>query len=282
MESFYIILTGTLVSISCGLLGCYLVLRKVAMIGDAIAHSILPGIVGMYLLSGSRNPITMLIGAMLIGIFTTATIEFLQRKVHIQSDASIGVVFTSFFAVGIIMISLYANKVDLDQDCVLYGEISSVPLDVWITERGSNMGPRVLYILGAVALIVIGFIKISYRALFLTSFDVGFASSLGVKVSIWHYLLMGMVSFTTVTSFESVGSVLVVGFLIIPPSTAYLLTNSLKNMLYITCVIGLIDSAAGYYLAKFFNGSVSGAIMSVAGFLFLLVFIYTEIKKKKL
>ena len=282
MESFYIILTGTLVSISCGLLGCYLVLRKVAMIGDAIAHSLLPGIVGMFLLSGSRNPITMLIGAMLVGIFTTFVIEFLQRRIHLQSDASIGVVFTSFFAVGIIMISLYAHKVDLDQDCVLYGEISSVPLDLWITESGMNMGPRVLYILGIVTLFVIFFIKISYRALFLTSFDSGFATSLGVKVSTWHYILMGMVSFTTVTSFESVGSVLVVGFLIIPPSTAYLLTNSLKNMLYITCLIGFIDSTAGYYLAKFFNGSVSGAITSVAGFVFLLVFIYTDIRKKML
>ena len=158
MESFYIILTGTLVSISCGLLGCYLVLRKVAMIGDAIAHSLLPGIVGMFLLSGSRNPITMLIGAMLVGIFTTFVIEFLQRRIHLQSDASIGVVFTSFFAVGIIMISLYAHKVDLDQDCVLYGEISSVPLDLWITESGMNMGPRVLYILGIVTLFVIFFI----------------------------------------------------------------------------------------------------------------------------
>ncbi|NRA48492.1 MAG: metal ABC transporter permease, partial [Phaeodactylibacter sp.] len=133
MNAFWIILTGALVATSCGLLGAFLVLRKMAMLGDAISHAVLPGIVIAYLFSGSRETLPMLIGAAGIGVLTTFLVEFLHQKARLQIDASIGITFTWLFAIGIIMISMYVGQVDLDQDCVLYGEIAYVPLDLWIT-----------------------------------------------------------------------------------------------------------------------------------------------------
>lgn len=275
MDDFYIILTGSLVAISCGLLGCYLILRKMAMVGDAISHAVLPGIVIAFLLSGSRDSLTMFIGAGIIGIFTTFLIEFFHRKGKLQTDASIGVTFTWLFAIGVILISLYANQVDIDQDCVLYGEIAYVPIDVWITEGGVNMGPRALYILGAVLLINIIFITSGYKELFLTTFDPAFAGAIGISTSLWHYLLMGSVSLTTIASFESVGAILVVAFIIAPAATAYLLTEDFLKMMFITCLVGILVSISGYYLAVLINGSIAGAMATMAGVFFSLAFLFS-------
>jgi len=149
MNAFYIILAGTLVALSCGLLGCFLVLRRMAMVGDAISHAVLPGIVIAFMVAGSRDSVAILFGAALVGVFTTFLIEFLHQKGKLQTDASIGVTFTWLFAVGVIMISFYAGQAHIDQDCVLYGEIAYVPLDLWVTNTGLILGPRVVYITGA-------------------------------------------------------------------------------------------------------------------------------------
>src|SRR6187551_17916 len=169
MNDLYIILTASLVASSCALLGCFLILRKMAMVGDAISHAVLPGIVIAFLVSGSRDSMTMLIGAGLIGILTTFLIEFFHKKAKLQTDASIGVTFTWLFAVGVVLISLFAGKVDLDQDCVLYGEIAYVPLDVIITPDGGNLGPRAIYIMGSILIVIVLFITLGYKELFLTT-----------------------------------------------------------------------------------------------------------------
>lgn len=273
MAAFQIILAGSLVAIACGLLGCFLILRKMAMIGDAISHAVLPGIVLAFLITGSRDSVTMLIGAGLLGILTTFLIEFFHKKGRLQTDASIGVTFTWLFAIGVILISVFAGKVDLDQDCVLYGEIAYVPLDLWITESGLNLGPRVIYIMSAVLVIIITFISLFYKELYLTTFDPAYASAIGISTVLWHYLLMGAVSVTTVASFESVGAILVVALLIAPPATAYLLTENFKKMLIITAFIGVLISIGGYYMAAWLDGSIAGAMASVAGVLFGLAFL---------
>ncbi len=273
MNAFYIILTASFVSASCALLGCYLILRKMAMVGDAISHAVLPGIVIAFLISGSRDSMTMLFGAGLIGIFTTFLIEFFHKKAKLQTDAAIGVTFTWLFAVGVVLISIFAGKVDLDQDCVLYGEIAYVPLDLIITESGINLGPRVLYIAGIVLMLILIFIITNYKELFLTTFDPAYASAIGVSTVLWHYALMGAVSVTTVASFESVGAILVVALLIAPAATAYLLTDNFKWMLVLSCLIGIIASAGGYYLAVWLDGSIAGAIAAVCGLLFVLAMI---------
>lgn len=275
MEAFWIILTGSLVAAGSGLLGCFLILRKMAMVGDAISHAVLPGIVLAYLISGERAGFIPLLGAALLGLFAAVMIEWLYRKARMQSDASIGITFTWLFAIGVIMISAFSGSVDLDQDCVLYGEIAYVPIDRWITESGADWGPRTVWILSAVLILIAAFIRMGYKGLFLTTFDPAYASAIGVSTAFWHYSLMGGVSLSTVVSFESVGAILVVAFLVVPPATAYLLTDKLPRMLLITVVLGIVSSAGGYFLASYSDGSIAGAMSIVAGFLFLLAFLFS-------
>lgn len=245
-----------------------------AMVGDAISHAVLPGIVIAFLLTGSRDSVPMVIGAGILGVFTTFLIEFFHKKGRLQTDASIGVTFTWLFAIGVILISAYAGKVDLDQDCVLYGEIAYVPLDLWITASGNIMGPRVMYTTGIVLIIILIFIIFGYKELFLTTFDPSYASAIGISTALWHYLLMGAVSITTVASFEAVGAILVVALLIAPPAAAYLLTENLKKMLIITTFLGVIISISGYYMAVWLDGSIAGAMASIAGLIFALAFLF--------
>ncbi|KAA3648918.1 MAG: metal ABC transporter permease [Bacteroidetes bacterium] len=280
MDAFWIILSSSLIAVTCSLLGCYLVLRKMAMIGDAISHAVLPGIVIAYLISGSREALPMLIGAAIIGVFTTVLIELFYKKAKLQIDASIGITFTWLFAIGIILISLFAGQVDLDQDCVLYGEIAYVPLDLWITDAGVNMGPRTVWISASLLILILSFIIIGYKGLFLTTFNEEFAKALGIAVGFWHYSLMSAVSLTTVISFESVGAILVVAFLIVPASAAYLITHKLKEMLILSAIFSVLSSIGGYYLAAYINGSIAGAIASVAGILFLFCWLISMYRKR--
>lgn len=281
MDAFIIILTASLFSISCGLLGSFLILRKMAMIGDAISHAVLPGIAIGFLLTGSRASVFMLTGAALFGLLTTFIIEFLHKKARLQTDASIGVTFTSLFAIGVILISVYAAQVDLDQECVLYGEIAYVPLNVWVNSAGVNMGPKALYIAAVLLIINLLFVLIGFRKLKLTSFDPAFAAALGISVGLWNYLLMGAVSLTTVAAFDSVGAILVVALIVVPPATAYLISDRLKVMLWLTAIIAIVNSALGYYLAVYIDGSIAGAIVVVSGVLFTLSYIFRKGKKKK-
>jgi manganese/zinc/iron transport system permease protein len=246
-----------------------------AMVGDAISHAVLPGIVLAFLISGSRDSVTMLIGAGLIGILTTFLIEFFHKKARLQTDASIGVTFTWLFAVGVVLISIFAGKVDLDQDCVLYGEIAYVPLDVIITDAGVNLGPRAIYVMGFVLLVVLAFIIFSYKELFLTTFDPAYAKAIGISSALWHYLLMSAVSATTVASFESVGAILVVALLIAPAASAYLITDNLKWMLVLSSFIGVLSSITGYYLAVYLDGSIAGAIATMTGLFFGICLVFS-------
>lgn len=280
MVLFWIILTGALVAVSAGLLGCFLVLRRMSMIGDAISHAVLPGIVIAYLVSGNREPFTMLIGAGALGLVATFMIEYLRKKAKVQGDAAIGVTFTFLFAIGIILISLFANQVDIDQDCVLYGEIAYVPIDTLITDSGQNIGPRPVYLLGGMLIVIAAFICLFFKQLSLTAFDPAFATAIGISTTIWHYLLMGLVSMTTVVSFESVGAILIINFLIGPPSIAFLITESLKKMLLYTVIIGVIVAIIGGLVAAFLDVSVAGSMAVTTGVLFALVFIFLRLSRK--
>jgi len=211
-------------------------------------------------------------------MLTTWLIEFFHRQGKLQSDASIGVTFTWLFALGVILLSVFAGQVDLDQDCVLYGEIAYVPLDVWITAGGANLGPRAVWRMGAVFAIAVAFVLLGYKELLITTFDPQFAKASGYAPGPWHYALMGAVSITTVAAFESVGAILVVAFLIVPPVTAYILTNNLKLMLLITAAIGVLISIVGYYLAAAIDGSIAGAMSTIAGGVFLLALLFSPLQ----
>lgn len=279
MTDLIIIATAALVAINTSILGCFLIMRKMTMIGDAISHAVLPGIVIAYFLTNSRASFPMLVGAAASGMLVTYFIQFFNKTVKLQNDASIGISYTFLFAVGIVMISLFGTDVDLDQECVLYGEIAYVSLDN-ITFMGRNIGPRQIWILGTTLLLVVTGVVVAYRPLILTTFDEGFAAALGFNVVFWQYYLMAGVSLTTVVSFESVGAVLVIAFLAGPPATAYLLTRDFKKMIYLSILLGMSASFIGYYLSVWINGSIAGAITTVIGIQFALAFIGVQVSKK--
>ena len=277
----WVLIIGCLVAIPCSIVGSFLVLRKSVMISDAIAHAVLPGIVIAYIISESLNGIAMFLGASVFGIITTFLIELLSKKSFVQKDASIGVIYTFLFSLGIIMMSSLSINVDLDPEHILYGDILLTPFDVIITDGGINLGPKSIWTLGIINFIVIGLIFSFFRYFNITSFDAKFASSIGISTMGWHYTLMSMVSFTTVGAFESVGAILVIAFISIPATTAYLLTNSLKKMIGISIFIGCVSVVLGLKLNQLLNSSPTGSVTLVMFGFFLITFLYSTYLKKK-
>ncbi|MFF2446551.1 metal ABC transporter permease [Neobacillus sp. NPDC058068] len=273
MNHFWIILIGALVGSSCSILGCFLVLRKMSMIGDAISHSVLPGIVIAFLISGSRDSLVMMFGAAAIGLVTVFLIQMFQNS-GVQADASIGVVFTALFAVGVVLISLYTRQVDLDLDCVLYGEIAYAPWDT-LHINGQSIGPKAVWGVGASFLLNILVISLFYKQFKISTFDPALAASLGIPVVFFHYLLMSLVSISTVASFESVGAILVVGMIIVPAATAYLLTDKLSRMIMISIALSIVSSLLGYYVAYLLDASISGTMVAVTGVLFIVALFFS-------
>jgi len=280
MMDFYIILTASLVAINCALMGSFLVMRKMVMIGDAISHAVLPGIFIAYFFSGSTASLPILIGAAISGILATLLIEWFTKKARLQSDAAIGISYTFLFAIGVILISRFGENADLDQECVLYGELEYIT--GWLQPLFAGIVlPKQTIILMIVCILLVGAVLWGYKGLFITTFDPNFALSTGVAVTFWHYFLMSGVSLTTVVSFESVGAILVIAFLSGPPSIAYLLTEDFKVMLLLSCLVGILASVLGYYFASWLDVSIAGSIASVIGVLFLATFLFTQLRKSK-
>lgn len=278
MSDFWTILTGVMVAVNCGLLGVYLVLRKTVLVGDAISHAVLPGIVLAFLVAQTRSGPLVLVGAGLFGLLTTYLIELFQKRLRLQTDAGIGITFTWLFAIGVIMVSALTGNVDLDQECVLYGEIAYVPFDL-LYIGGRSAGPVAVWMQGCNLAAVALLIAVGYRGLFISSFDPAFARGLGLETGRWHYALMGMVSLTVVLSFHAVGAILVVAFLVVPPATAYLLSGRLIPMLLWTVVWGIASAVGGFYLAAWLQASISGCMAAMAGIWFALVFLWVKLKR---
>jgi len=265
--------TALLIAWSCSLLGVFLVLRKMVMVGDAISHSVLPGIVIAYLVGSQTQSGFVMIGAAVFGVLTTIIIDFLYRKLKLQEDASIGLTFTWLFALGVLLISFFANgNVDLDQECVLFGELGLTFLDKIII-NGRLYGTKSIATLLPAFLFVLVFVIRGFKGFQLNSFQSEFGLTKGINAGFWHFALMGMVSVVTVLSFESVGAILVVGFLVVPPATAYLLSNNLKKMHLLSLLIGTFNVVTGYLLALEFNVSISPTIITISGLVFFLTFL---------
>ncbi len=271
----WIMLAGALAAGSCAIVGCFLVLRRMAMLGDAISHAVLPGIALAFLLTSSRDPLPMLAGAGALGLVTAGLTDWLHRTGRIQQDAAIGVSFTCLFAIGVILISAFAGQVDLDQECVLYGEIAYVPLDLWWLDDGRSMGPRAVWILGSVFALNVAWVALAWKELRLCAFDPEMAAALGLPVVGMHAALMAATSLTTVAAFESVGAILVVAMLVGPAATAYLLTDRLVRMVGLAAVIGAMSSVFGYALARMWDASIAGCMALAIGFFFLLAALFS-------
>ena len=278
--SLAIALTASFIALSCGLLGAFLVLRKMTMVGDAISHAVLPGIALAYWIAQSRASVFMFLGAALVGVLATVLIEVLRKRLKVQSDASIGMTFTTLFAAGVVMITYWSDSVDLDQECVLYGEIAYVPFDVW-TLGGTSLGPVALWSSGILLLAVLVYLLVGFKGLKMTSFNEDYAAVLGISVGVWNLSLMSMVSLATVVSFESVGAILVVALLVAPAATAYLVVQKLHSMLILTAVFSLLGALGGYGLSKFLETSIAGTISTVLGAVFIVVLLGSRIGGKK-
>jgi manganese/zinc/iron transport system permease protein len=273
-----IALTAIFTAISCAVLGAFLVLRKMTMVGDAISHAVLPGISIAYLLSQSRASLPMFLGAALVGVFATVVIEILSKKWKVQSDASIGMTFTTLFALGVVLITYWSDKVDLDQECVLYGEIAFVPFNTW-TLAGRSMGPIALWSSGILLLLVLLYTFAGYKGLLMSSFNEDYAAVLGIGVGAWNLSLMSMVSVATVISFESVGAILVVALLVAPAATAYLISQKLKPMILLAALFGLSGSLLGYIMSATFDTSIAGGIATILGVQFALILSITQFSR---
>jgi len=269
----WIILTGALVAASCGFLGCFLVLRRLSLLGDAISHAVLPGIVVAFLLTKSTTSLPMFLGAIILGLLTAFIVQSLAQG-GVQGDAAIGVTFTALFSLGVVLLSRFAYGKDLDLDCVLYGEIAYTPFDTLLL-GGKSLGPRAAWVNGGLLLLNVLVVGLLYKELKICAFDPEMATAVGVNVALMHYLLMGLVSVTTVGAFDSVGAILVVAMLIVPGATAYLLTDRLEHMLGIAMGVGAASSVAGYFVARSLDCSIAGAMATVCGGFFTLAFLFS-------
>lgn len=278
----WILATASLVAASCAMVGVFLILRRQALMGDAISHSVLLGIVLAYLISGTNSLWVMLIGAVIIGLITAWLAETLHKTSRLQTDASIGIVFTLFFSIGVILVSLYTGQIDLDQECVLYGEIAFVPFDTLIfgdLESGTDIGPRAFWMILLVFLIVTLGIWIGFERFKTVTFHPSLAISLGISLTFWHYFLMTLVSLTTVASFDAVGAILVVALLIIPAASAYLLAKSLKAMLWLAILYSQAAVWIGYGISYWLDSSIAASIGVSAGLLFVLTISALQMQK---
>lgn len=270
-------LIASLVAISCAIPGTFLVLRKMAMISDAISHSILPGIViGFFITQDLNSPLLILLAA-LTGVITVVLVEQIQKTGLVKEDTAIGLVFPALFSIGVIMIAKNANDVHLDVDAVLLGELAFAPFDRLLIS-GVDVGPKSLWIIGSILMITVGLLFAFFKELKLSTFDAGLAASLGFSPVIIHYGLMTVASVTTVGAFDAVGAILVVALMIAPAASAYLLTTDLKKMLILSILFGVFSAISGYWVAHWLDASIAGSITTMLGVLFLLVYLFAPNK----
>ena len=269
---FEIQLIAAVVAAACALLGVFLVLRRMAMMSDAISHTVLLGIVVAFFITGSITSPLLLIGAALMGVITVSLVELINRTRLVREDAAIGLVFPAIFSIAVIMISRFAGDVHLDTDAVLLGELAFAPFNR-LNIFGLDI-PEALVTTSVILLMNIFFIVLFYKELKLATFDTALAAALGFLPGVIHYALMALVSLTAVGAFDAVGSVLVVAFMIAPPAAAYLLTNRLSRMLFYSALIGIFSAISGYWLAHALDASIAGSMATMTGISFLAAYLF--------
>ncbi len=280
----WIVVVGVLCAVACALPGCFLVLRQMSMMGDAISHAVLPGLAIAFIVTGSRASFGMFLGAVVVGVLTAVFTQWVSSFGQVDRGASMGIVFTTLFALGLLLIVRAADHVDLDPGCVLYGAIELTPLDTLFTwEVGGLLleVPRAAVVLGIVLLVNLTLIVLLFKEFRISAFDPELATTLGVNATLMHYLLMAMVAVTTVAAFEAVGSIIVIAMLIVPAATASLLTDRLSVMLVFSALFAALAAPFGHYLALivpswfgYESTTTSGMMAVVSGMLFLLVWLF--------
>ena len=246
------LVTAIIIGIVAGAVGCFIILRGLSLMGDAISHAVLPGVALSYILG-----INFFIGAIVFGLLASVIITYIKGNSIVKSDTAIGITFSSFLALGVILIGVANSSTDLFH--ILFGNILAVQdLDLWIT-------------LGVAAL-VLALIAIFFRPLLITSFDPLLAQAMGMPVKFYHYLLMVLLTLVSVTAMQSVGTILIVAMLITPAATAYLYANSLKSMIFLSSGLGALSSVLGLFIGYTFNIAAGSSIVLTSAILFAFSF----------
>lgn len=275
------LLAGVLASVCCGVLGNFLVLRKLSLMGDAISHSVLPGLVIAFIVVSSRDPLAMFVGAAAAGVLTVMLVELVKKLGRVEPGAAMGVVFSVLFALGVLLIeSESVRQIDLDADCVLHGQLETLawftPPSSWEeasqlkTWTGYEIAPAVIdpdadevvqaairhegvpsQIVTLVIMVAAAFVLVTllFKELRIAAFDPALATTLGFNAGVLHYVLMIFVAAATVASFEAVGSILVIAMLVCPAATARLLTDRLVTQICVSVCAALAASVGGYVAA---------------------------------
>ncbi len=273
MIEFYIILIASLTAATCALPGVFLTQRKMSMMSDAVSHVALPGIVVAFMIVQNRYSPWLILGAGMSGLAMSFLIEMINKTKLVKEDAAIGLVFPAMFSVGVILISQNLSNVHFHESSVILGDLALASINNFVV-GGKSIGPKAIYQLGGLLLINIAFIALFFKELKITTFDEGLAASLGFKPAFMHYSFMGLVSITAVGAFDSVGSILVVALMIAPASAAYLLSDNLASMLFISVGVGVASAVSGFYIADFADSTPSGAMAAMTGVFFVAAFMF--------
>ena len=265
-----VVVTGAVTNVACALVGCFLVLRRMSLMGDALSHAVLPGLVVAFLLSGSTSILPLFVGAVFCGLLTTFLTQTLHQYARVPSDASMGVVFTSLFALGVVLVKKYISGLHFDIACIYEGTLELVSL----AEPIAGL-PRPLFTTLLVLLLNLAILILLWKELKVSSFDPALATTMGFSATALHYLLMTLVAVTAVASFEAVGSILVVAMLIVPAATAHLLTDRLLLMVAYSALVGIASSVIGYWAASIWNTNIAGMMTVAAGFLYGLAVLFS-------
>lgn len=242
------LITSMVIGVISGVIGCFIVLRGMSLMGDAISHAVLPGVALSYIFG-----VNFFAGAIVFGLLASVLITFIKNNSVIKGDTAIGITFSSFLALGVILIGFANSSTDLFH--ILFGNILAVQrTDMWLTI--------------GVAAIVLAVIILFFKELLITSFDPIMAKAVGMKVNFYHYLLMVLLTLVAVSAMQSVGTILIVAMLITPAATAYLYTNSLKSMIILAATLGGLSSLIGLFIGYSFNLAVGSSIVltSAVGF----------------
>ena len=258
------LVTAVVIGIVSGAVGCFIILRGMSLMGDAISHAVLPGVAISYILG-----INFFVGAIIFGLLSSIIITFIKNNSIIKGDTAIGITFSSFLALVVILIGVANSSTDLFH--ILFGNILAVQdIDKWLT-----MG-----VSGIVLIVIILF----FKELLITSFDPLMARAIGMKVNFYHYLLMVLLTLVSVTAMQSVGTILIVAMLITPAATAYLYTNSLRKMIILSSSLGAVSSVLGLFIGYSFNIAVGSSIVITSAIIFAISFLVSPkqnfIKKK--
>jgi ABC-type Mn2+/Zn2+ transport system permease subunit/Mn-dependent DtxR family transcriptional regulator len=254
------LIASVTIGLSTGLIGTYIMLRRMSLIGDALAHAVLPGVVISFMVAG-KGQLTLFLGAVAAGIITVLLIGFVNRNSKIKEDTSIGIIFTGAFALGVLLVS-QLKQVHIDLSSYLFGDV-----------LGVSTGDIILSAI--ITIIILLTVILFYKQLLITSFDPTMALTIGISTTVVHYMLMTLLSMSIVSGLQSVGVVLLVAMLITPPATAYMLTSSLKKILFLSSLFGVLASVIGLYLSYHFNFSSGASIVLVAVTFFMLAFLFS-------